>query len=127
LGAAAVTRDERIYALMQILRDGRLHTAAALARGLGVSTRTIWRDMAVMAASGLPVEGERGMGYVLRGPVVLPPLVLAQEELDALVAGLRRVATDPGAPGRAARSLLAKLATVMPQTAAADGAPPGEG
>lgn len=118
-----MTRDERIYALMRILRDGRVHTAAALARALGVSTRTIWRDMGVMAASGLPVEGERGMGYVLRGPVVLPPLVLTQEELDALAAGLRRMAAEPGAPGRAARSLLAKLATAMPQT----GAPPDEG
>ena len=118
-----MTRDERIYALMRILRDGRVHTAAALARALGVSTRTIWRDMGVMAASGLPVEGERGMGYVLRGPVVLPPLVLAQEELEALASGLRRVAAEPGPQGRAARSLLAKLATVMPQT----GDPPGEG
>jgi predicted DNA-binding transcriptional regulator YafY len=110
-----MTRDERIYELMRILRDGRLHTAAALACALGVSTRTIWRDMAVMAASGLPVEGERGLGYVLRGPVVLPPLVLTQEELDALVTGLRRVSGDAGPPGRAARSLLSKLATVMPQ------------
>jgi predicted DNA-binding transcriptional regulator YafY len=117
-----MTRDDRIYDLIRILRDGRLHTAAELAATLGVSTRTIWRDMAVMAASGLPVEGARGLGYVLRAPVVLPPLILTQEELEALVAGLRHVAAGGGPGGRAARMVLAKVATVLPQAATA---PPG--
>ena len=43
-------RDARLYDIVQVLRDGRLHTAAELAKRLGVSTRTIWRDMAMMAA-----------------------------------------------------------------------------
>jgi len=111
-----MTRDRRLMALIQILRDGRLHTAADLARAMGVSTRTIWRDMAVMAATGLPVEGERGLGYILRAPLVLPPTVLTHDEAEALAEGLRRIAAEPDHPrARAARSLLAKVATLLPQ------------
>ena len=55
-------RDARLYDIVQSLRDGRLHTAAELGQRLGVSTRTIWRDMEMLAATGLPVTGERGLG-----------------------------------------------------------------
>ncbi|QYK40218.1 MAG: HTH domain-containing protein [Paracoccaceae bacterium] len=108
-------RDDRIYALIRILRDGRLHTAAELAAALGVSTRTIWRDMAVMAATGLPVTGGRGLGYILRAPLMLPPLMLTQDELDALVAGLNDQAAEQGVRARGAKSLLAKIAMLLPQ------------
>jgi predicted DNA-binding transcriptional regulator YafY len=108
-------RDQRLYDLVQILRDGKLHTAAELARALGVSPRTIWRDMAIMAATGLPVTGGRGLGYLLRSPLMLPPTMLTPDELDALVTGLRHVeATDPPR-ARAARSLLTKITTLLPQ------------
>ena len=108
-------RDQRLYDLIQILRDGKLHTAADLAGRLGVSVRTIWRDMAMAAEIGLPVTGERGLGYILRSPLMLPPTMLTPDEIDALAAGLRHVeATDP-ARARAARSLLAKVATLLPQ------------
>ena len=111
-----MNRDQRLYELVQRLRDGRLHTAQELARALGVSTRTIWRDMAVLASTGLPVEGERGLGYILRSPLVLPPTVLTQDEAEALAEGLRRIADNPDHPkARAARSLLAKIATLLPQ------------
>ncbi|MFN3954616.1 MAG: helix-turn-helix transcriptional regulator [Pararhodobacter sp.] len=111
-----MNRDQRLYDLVQILRDGRLHTAAELARAMGVSTRTIWRDMAMMARTGLPIEGERGLGYILRAPLVLPPTVLASDEMEALEEGLRHIAGQPGHPrARAARSLLAKIATLLPQ------------
>ena len=102
-------RDDRLFALIQTMRDGRLHTAAELAAAMGVSVRTIWRDMGMMAATGLPVEGERGVGYILRAPLVLPPLMLTEAELEALVEGLRLHGS------RAARSLLVKVATLMPQ------------
>jgi predicted DNA-binding transcriptional regulator YafY len=108
-------RDDRLYDLIRILRDGRLHTAAELAAELGVSTRTIWRDMAVMAATGLPVTGGRGVGYILRAPLMLPPMMLTQDEVDALADGLSRVAAGEGARARAARSLMAKVATLLPQ------------
>ncbi|PLL13642.1 DNA-binding protein [Tabrizicola sp. TH137] len=109
-------RDDRIYDLIQILRDGRLHTAAELARAVGVSTRTIWRDMEMMARTGLPVEGERGLGYILRSPLMLPPTLMSHDEMEALVEGLRHVAEDDANPrARAARNLLTKVATLMPQ------------
>jgi predicted DNA-binding transcriptional regulator YafY len=62
-------RTDRLFDLIQILRDGRLHTARDMAERLEVSVRTLWRDMATLIASGLPVEGERGVGYILREPV----------------------------------------------------------
>lgn len=115
-------RTDRLFDLIQILRDGRLHRAAEMAGRLEVSVRTIWRDMATLMASGLPVEGERGVGYILRAPITLPPMILTAAELEALRLGMRLVAegADPGL-GRAARSLSAKIAAVTPQPAATEG------
>jgi predicted DNA-binding transcriptional regulator YafY len=110
-----MSRDQRIFDLIQRMRDGRLHTAAALAQDLGVSTRTIWRDMAMMAATGIPVEGERGLGYILRAPLMLPPIMLTQDELEALMEGLAHVGDNDGARARAARALRFKVATLLPQ------------
>jgi predicted DNA-binding transcriptional regulator YafY len=109
-------RDARLYDIVQSLRDGRLHTAADLARALGVSTRTIWRDMDMLAATGLPVTGERGLGYILRSPLMLPPTMLTPEELEALAEGLRHVAQDGNPRAKAAKSLLYKIATLLPQS-----------
>ena len=110
-----MNRDQRLYDLVQILRDGRLHTADELARTMAVSTRTIWRDMAMMAATGIPVEGERGLGYILRTPLVLPPTALTQDEAAVLGEALRAVAEDPTHPrARAAKALLYKIATLLP-------------
>lgn len=108
-------RTDRLFELIQILRDGRLHTARDMADRLEVSVRTMWRDMATLIASGLPVEGERGVGYILREPVTLPPLTLTTEELRALSLGLQLVTrgADPSLT-RAAESLLGKIAAVLP-------------
>ena len=55
---AGMRRSDRLFDLVQILRDGRLHRAVDLAQALGgVSVRTIWRDMATLIASGMPIEG----------------------------------------------------------------------
>ena len=109
-------RDKRLYDLVQVMCDGQLHTASELAQKLGVSERTIWRDMGVMAASGIPVEGERGLGYILRSALVLPPTMLTQAELEATVIGLRQVADHADAnKARAARTMLDKLAILLPQ------------
>ncbi len=117
-------RTDRLFDLIQILRDGRLHRAADVAARLGVSVRTVWRDMATLTASGLPVEGERGVGYILRAPMTLPPLMLAAAELDALRAGLRLVAAgEEPVLARAARSLAEKIAAVTPAPA---GGPEGD-
>lgn len=109
-------RDERLMGLIARLKDGGLHRAADLARDTGVSERTIWRDMADLAASGVPVAGGRGLGYILRAPLVLPPTLITQDEHDALVEGLNLVLAADGHPrARAARSLLRKVATLLPQ------------
>lgn len=114
-------RTDRLFDLIQILRDGRLHRAGDIAERLEVSTRTIWRDMATLMASGLPVEGERGVGYMLRAPITLPPMILTADELEALKLGMRLVATgaDPGL-ARAARNLASKIAAVMPASTEPD-------
>lgn len=108
-------RTDRLFDLIQILRDGRLHRAGEMAEHLGVSVRTIWRDMATLMASGLPVEGERGVGYILRAPITLPPMILTGPEIEALRLGVRLVAEgdDPGL-ARAARLLATKIASVTP-------------
>lgn len=108
-------RTDRLFDLIQILRDGRLHRASEIADKLEVSVRTIWRDMATLMASGMPVEGERGVGYILRAPITLPPLMLNAAELEALRLGVRLVAegADPGL-ARAARGVAAKIAAVTP-------------
>lgn len=108
-------RSDRLFDLIQILRDGRLHRAADLAHRLEVSERTIWRDMATLMASGLAVEGERGMGYILRQPMTLPPMILTPPEREALRTGLRLVSdgADEGL-ARAARSLAEKISAVTP-------------
>ncbi len=108
-------RTDRLYDLIQLLRDGRLHRAGELALALRVSERTIWRDMATLTASGMPLEGERGVGYILRTPITLPPMILSAVELAALRAGLRHVADGPDASlARAARGIAAKVAAVTP-------------
>lgn len=109
-------RTDRLFELVQILRDGRLHRAADLAVALGgVSVRTIWRDMATLVASGMPIEGERGVGYVLRAPTTLPPLMLTAGEMQALRMGLQAMAQTPDETlSRAARSLAAKIGAVAP-------------
>ena len=109
-------RTDRLFELVQTMRDGRLHRAADLAADLGgVSVRTIWRDMATLIASGMPIEGERGVGYVLRAPTSLPPLMLTTAEMEALREGLRQVALGPDDTlSRAARSLAAKIGAVAP-------------
>jgi predicted DNA-binding transcriptional regulator YafY len=108
-------RTDRLFDLIQILRDGKLHRAKDIAEALEVSVRTVWRDMATLMATGLPVEGERGVGYMLSAPITLPPVALTREELEALRLGVVLVASaaDPSL-ARAAASLRAKIAAVTP-------------
>ena len=81
-------RTDRLFELIQLLRDGRLHRGKDLAERLGVSLRTLYRDMDTLTVSGIPVEGERGLGYMMTAPITLPPLNLTLTELEALHLGL---------------------------------------
>jgi predicted DNA-binding transcriptional regulator YafY len=113
----SMSRSSRLLDLVQALRRHRRPvTAAVLADELGVSIRTIYRDIVTLTAQGAPVEGEAGIGYVLKPGFVLPPLMLSEEEIEAVVLGLRFVAQrgDPGLK-RAAIDAAAKIAEVLPE------------
>ena len=113
-------RTDRLFELIQVLRDGRLHRGKDLAERLGVSLRTLYRDMDTLVASGIPVEGERGLGYMMTAPITLPPLNLTLAELEALHLGLsvvERAADDE--MRRAALSLSSKIDAVLPEDRAA--------
>lgn len=101
-----MSRTDRLYRLIQILRDGRIHQAADLAAATGVSLRTIYRDMEILAKSGVPVLGERGLGYRMTAPVTLPPMNLTLTELEALHLGLAAVAEGGDGELRAAAKRL---------------------
>lgn len=111
-----IKRTDRLFDLIQILRDGRLHRAEDLAQKLGVSIRTIYRDMDTLVASGVPIAGERGLGYMATAAITLPPLNLSLTELEALHLGMAIVgeAADDELR-RAAASLSAKIDAVLPE------------
>jgi len=109
-------RSDRLFVLMQRLKDGKLHTAEAMAQDLGVSVRTIYRDMDTLASSGVPVEGARGAGYTAQAMITLPPLNLTQTELEALHVGLAAVgAAETDELAAAARALAEKIDAVLPE------------
>lgn len=115
-----MSRTDRLFDLIVSLRDGRLHKAEDLARAQSVSVRTIYRDMETLQQSGVPVLGERGLGYMMTAPVTLPPLNLTLQELEALHLGMAVVgeAADPELQD-AARTLSAKIDAVLPEDRAA--------
>jgi predicted DNA-binding transcriptional regulator YafY len=87
-----MSRSARLLHLLQVMR-GRHQpvTAARLAEVLEVSERTIYRDVADLMAQGAPIEGEAGVGYILRPGLFLPPLMLSEDEVEAVMLGLRYV------------------------------------
>lgn len=109
-------RSDRLMRLIQILRDGTLHKAEDLARRMEVSLRTVYRDMDTLAASGVPIEGERGVGYRVTAAITLPPLNLTMTEVEALHLGLMAVASSNDEDlTQAAQSLSQKLDGVLPE------------
>lgn len=112
-----MSRTERLLALMQQLRTTRQpRQAHELAQALGVSLRTLYRDIDLLRAQGADIRGEAGVGYVLKkGAPTLPPLMFAEGEIEALVLGLRWVVQQPDpALAASARSVLAKVEAVLP-------------
>ncbi len=108
-------RADRLFRLVQVLRGRRLVTARALAAKLEVSERTIYRDIRDLTLSGVPIEGEAGMGYVLRRDDDLPPILFDHEEIEALVTGARLVGAWASPRLReAAQGALDKIASALP-------------
>ncbi|POZ60093.1 helix-turn-helix transcriptional regulator [Chromobacterium alticapitis] len=111
-----MARSERLLDLLQLLRRYRLPvTAQTLADELDVSVRTVYRDIASLQLQGADIAGEPGMGYLLRPGFMLPPLMFSEEEIEALVLGMRWVEkrADPRLAD-AAGNALAKVAAVLP-------------
>jgi predicted DNA-binding transcriptional regulator YafY len=111
-------RADRLFQIVQYLRGGRLLTAAQLAGRLEVSERTIYRDIADLFGSGVPIDGEAGVGYLMRSGYDLPPLMFTQNEIIALVAGARMVRAWGGAAmAKGAEEALVKIDAVLPDDA----------
>ena len=108
-------RADRLFQIVQYLRGGRLVTAAQLADKLEVSERTIYRDIADLQSTGVPIDGEAGVGYVMRSGFDLPPLMFTRSEILSLVAGARMVRAWGGVSmARAAEEALIKIEAVLP-------------
>ncbi len=113
-------RADRLFQIVQYLRGGRLLTAQMLAERLEVTKRTIYRDVADLIGSGVPVEGEAGVGYVMRAGYDVPPLMFTSDEIVALVAGARMIRAWGGAQMAAgAEEALIKIEAVLPDDARA--------
>ncbi|NUS22386.1 MAG: YafY family transcriptional regulator [Mesorhizobium sp.] len=111
-----MSRSERLFDLIQILRRHRRPVSGrTLADEMGVSIRTLYRDIATLQGQGAPIEGEAGLGYVLKPGFMLPPLMFSDEEIEAIVLGSRWVAKQPDKRlAVAATDALAKIAAVLP-------------
>lgn len=113
-----VRRADRLFQILQYLRGGRLTTAAQLAEKLEVTPRTIYRDVAHLIGSGVPIEGEAGVGYLMRDGYDLPPLMFTHDEIVALVSGARILQTWGGTKmAAAAQEALIKIDSVLPDAA----------
>jgi len=108
-------RADRLFQIIQFLRTRRVTTALWLAERLEVSERTIYRDIKDLQLSGVDVEGEAGIGYVVRRGFDLPPLMFSEEEIKALTLGARIVESWADKPlATAAQSALSKIQIALP-------------
>lgn len=108
-------RADRLFEIVQRLRGGRLVTGHALAGHLEVSVRTVYRDIRDLQASGVPIDGAAGVGYLLRPGYHLPPLMFLPGEIEALIVGARMVKAWAGhGLAASAAEALVKIAAVVP-------------
>ena len=109
-------RADRLFEIVQLLQSRRFMTAERLADALEVSPRTIYRDMRDLMATGVPIEGEAGVGYTLHRKFDMPPLMFDSEEIQALLLGARIVQSwaDPDLADAAKRALI-KVEAVLPE------------
>lgn len=109
-------RADRLFQSVQILRGRRLTTAALLAERLGVSARTVYRDIRDLSLSGVPIEGEAGSGYRLLSGFDLPPLMLTNRESEALIVAIRLLKTWGGESlSKELESAQEKVLAILPE------------
>jgi predicted DNA-binding transcriptional regulator YafY len=111
-----MSRTERLFELLQILRRHRYPVSGQnLAKELDISVRTLYRDIATLQGQGADIEGEPGVGYLLRPGFLIPPMMFSQTEMDAVMLGMRWVSTFADRSlSKAAIDALAKIAAVLP-------------
>jgi predicted DNA-binding transcriptional regulator YafY len=110
-----VRRADRLFQIIQYLQGRKLVTAKQLAERLEVSERTVYRDVQDLMLSGVPIEGEAGVGYMLRAGFHLPPLMFSPEEMEALITGARLVKSWAGDKlAMAADQAIAKIEHILP-------------
>lgn len=106
---------DRLFEIVQLLRGQRLRTAEFISEKLGVSVRTVYRDIHGLMASGVPIEGERGIGYVIRQSIELPPLHFTPLELQAIQLGINMVkAVADHDVAAAAKEVALKIQDALP-------------
>ncbi len=109
-------RADRLFEIVQLMQSRRFMTAERLAEALEVSPRTIYRDIRDLMATGVPIDGEAGVGYTLHRKFDLPPLMFDSEEIQALVLGARIVQSWADADlAAAAKRALIKIEAVLPE------------
>lgn len=120
---ACMRRADRLFQIIHALRGRRTALPARqLARMLEVSQRTVYRDVADLQRSGVPIEGEAGVGYMLRKGADVPPLMFRIEELEALVVGARFARAFAGSRlATGAASAMRKIEAVLPDALRARG------
>lgn len=111
-----MSRAQRLLELIQILRRHRYPvTGTALSAELGISLRTLYRDIGTLQEQGANIVGEAGLGYILHPGFMLPPLMFLEDEIEALVLGSRWVVNrGDDRLAAAAKNALAKIAAVLP-------------
>ena len=108
-------RADRLFQITQILRNKRLVTAKQLAERLEVSERTIYRDVQDLSLSGVPIESEAGVGYMLRHSLDIPPIMFDADELEAMILGVKMITAWSGNElAKSAHSALDKIEAVLP-------------
>lgn len=109
-------RADRLFKVIQIIRRRKVTTAAQLARELDVSERTVYRDVRDLVLSGVPIQSEAGVGYAMARGFDLPPLMFTEDEITALVLGMRIVkGRADGILAQAAEDVLTKVESVLPK------------
>jgi len=111
-----MTRTERLLMLLQVLRSYRYPVSGQrLATRMNISLRTLYRDIATLQAQGADIQGEAGVGYILKPSFFLPPLMFSQIEMEALLLGVQWVSQYGDAPlAKAAVDALNKVTDVLP-------------
>ena len=114
-----MNRSARLFEIIQLLRSARgSMTAEQLATELEVTRRTIYRDILTLQAMRVPIDGEAGIGYIMRAGFDLPPLMFSAEEAEAIAVGLSLIGrTGDAGLEKSAQSVMRKISDVMPSDA----------